>query len=78
MVNGIKQLIKSMEEAIRYGVMAVFTKVTGLMVKLKDEVDSYMQMATSIMAIGRTISLMVMGYTLRAMAPFTRGSGLTI
>ena len=67
-----------MEEAIRYGVMVAFTKATGPMVKLKDEVDSYMQMATSIMAIGRTISRMGTELILRAMVLFIRVSGLTI
>ena len=76
-VSGILKLTTSMEEAIRYGVTAAFTKGTGPVVKLMGEVDLYMQMATSIMGSGRTISLMVTENTLKMMAPFTRGPGST-
>ena len=41
-----------MEEGIRFGVMAVFMKATGPMVKLMVEVDSYMQMVTPITDTG--------------------------
>lgn len=67
-----------MEEAIRYGVMAAFMKAIGHTEKLKDVVDSYMQMGTSIMVIGRTISRMGMEVILRATVLSMRVSGYTI
>ena len=36
-VNGIGKLGRSMEGATRYGVMEVYTKDTGKMIKLTDE-----------------------------------------
>ena len=67
-----------MEEAFRSTVTAAFMKGIGPMVNLKDVVDSYMQMATSIMVIGRTISRMVMEVILRAMVQSMRVSGYMI
>ena len=76
--SGILKPTKSMAEAIRYGVMAAFTKGTGPMAKLMVAVDLYMQMATSIMGSGRTTSLMATESTIRMMAQFTGGRGYMI
>lgn len=76
--SGIRELTKSMGEAIRYGVMAAFTKGTGPTGKLMGEVDLYMLMATSMSASGRTISLMGTESTPKMMVQFTEEAGTTI
>jgi len=37
-VSGIEQQVKNMEEVIRFGVMEVYMKDTGKMIKLMEEV----------------------------------------
>ena len=74
-VNGISKLTKSTGEAIRYGVMAAFTKATGRMGKLMAGVDLFMPMATSTMESGRMTSHMATENTLKMTEQSTGGPG---
>ena len=55
--NGMYKLDIDMVEDIKYGVMEVYTKVTGKMIKQTVVGDLYMQMEISTMANGRMIKL---------------------
>jgi hypothetical protein len=77
-VNGILLMRQDMEEDIKFGLMEVFMKVTGKMIKLTDAGDWYMQMEIFMTVIGKMIKLMGSVNILIPMVHNTKVIGLMI
>ena len=69
---------RNMVEVIKFGQMAVYTKVIGNLIKLMDEADLYMLMVIFMMAIGKTIRHMVEVYIFILMVHSMMAIGMMI
>ena len=76
--NGILLPIRGMEEGIRYGVMEVFMRGIGKMIRRMVGVDLYMLMVIFMMEIGRKIRHMIMEFIYIMMGRSMRGIGRMI
>ena len=65
-----------MEEVTKFGVMAVFMKDTGKMIKLTETVDLFMQMEIIMKVSGRTTRPMDTEFTLKWTAPSIWENGM--
>jgi hypothetical protein len=75
-VNGILLMRLGMDVAIRFGLMEVFMKVTGKMIKLTEGDALFTRMGMFITVSGRTTRLMVTVATITLMEQSTRANGL--